>query len=141
MRDEQTPNSHSLLSSPTNFKVQEIWKGKPTTIWKGTEAVAVMEIIAVAEKDAELRKSAFKPNSPACKAVVDQVVKIIEKADSKLLVPLGLYLILKYISVPSGLVQLLCLYGYSLFVFISTLGRLDRNPEVTRFAVERDSFD
>ncbi|KAG5123623.1 hypothetical protein AAZX31_11G075500 [Glycine max] len=60
---------------------------------KGTEAVqynsamAVMEITSVAEKDAELRKSAFKPNSPACKAVVDQVVKIIEKADSDLLIP------------------------------------------------------
>lgn len=52
-------------------------------------AMAVMEITAVAEKDAELRKSAFKPNSPACKAVVDQVVKIIEKgdSDSNLLVP------------------------------------------------------
>lgn len=36
-------------------------------------------------------------------------------------VPLGLYVILKYFSVPSGLVQLLCLYGYSLFVFIPAL--------------------
>ncbi|XP_027361682.1 uncharacterized protein LOC113869522 [Abrus precatorius] len=60
---------------------------------KGPEAVqynsamAVMEITAVAEKDADLRKSAFKPNSPACKAVVDQVLKIIEKADSNLLIP------------------------------------------------------
>ena len=60
---------------------------------KGPEAVqynsamALMEITAVAEKDAELRKSAFKPNSPACKAVVDQVLKIIEKADSDLLIP------------------------------------------------------
>lgn len=62
---------------------------------KGTEAVkynsamAVMEITAVSEKDPELRKSAFKPNSPACKAVVDQVVKIMEKADSDsiLLIP------------------------------------------------------
>ncbi|XP_020206457.1 uncharacterized protein LOC109791559 isoform X2 [Cajanus cajan] len=53
--------------------------------------MAVMEITAVAEKDAELRKSAFKPNSPACKAVVDQVVKIIEKADSKLLDQLRRY--------------------------------------------------
>ncbi|KAG2380565.1 hypothetical protein LR48_Vigan11g049000 [Vigna angularis] len=44
--------------------------------------MALMEITVVAEKDPELRKSAFKPNSPACKAVVDQVVKIIEKADS-----------------------------------------------------------
>lgn len=34
------------------------------------------------------------------------------------LIPLGLYLILKYFSVPSGFVQLLCLYGYSLFIFI-----------------------
>lgn len=36
-------------------------------------------------------------------------------------VPLGLYVILKYFSVPSGLVQLLCLYGYSLFIFIPAL--------------------
>ncbi|KAF3440301.1 hypothetical protein FNV43_RR18585 [Rhamnella rubrinervis] len=60
---------------------------------KGTEdvqynsAMALMEITAVAEKDAELRRSAFKPNSPACKAVVDQLLKIIEKADSDLLLP------------------------------------------------------
>nr|BAO45877.1 armadillo repeat only [Acacia mangium] len=50
-------------------------------------AMSVMEITAVAEKDTDLRRSAFKPNSPACKAVVDQVLKIIEKADSDLLIP------------------------------------------------------
>ncbi|KAK4781827.1 hypothetical protein SAY86_015929 [Trapa natans] len=38
-----------------------------------------------------------------------------------LIVPLGLYVILKYFSAPSGLVQLFCLYGYSLFVFIPAL--------------------
>lgn len=37
------------------------------------------------------------------------------------LVPLTLYVILKYFSAPSGLVQLFCLYGYSLFVFIPAL--------------------
>ncbi|CAN0897116.1 Protein YIPF1 homolog [Linum grandiflorum] len=37
------------------------------------------------------------------------------------LVPLVLYVILKYFSAPSGLVQLFCLYGYSLFIFIPTL--------------------
>ncbi|KAL3843965.1 hypothetical protein ACJIZ3_001368 [Penstemon smallii] len=37
------------------------------------------------------------------------------------LVPLGLYIVLKYFSAPSGLVQLLCLYGYSLFIFIPAL--------------------
>ncbi|XVF06110.1 hypothetical protein REPUB_Repub06bG0019700 [Reevesia pubescens] len=36
-------------------------------------------------------------------------------------VPLALYVILKYFSAPSGLVQLFCLYGYSLFVFIPAL--------------------
>lgn len=50
-------------------------------------AMALMEITAVAEKDADLRRSAFKPNSPACKAVVDQLLRIIEKADSDLLLP------------------------------------------------------
>ncbi|OIT03153.1 PREDICTED: protein YIPF1 homolog [Nicotiana attenuata] len=37
------------------------------------------------------------------------------------IVPLCLFLVLKYFSAPSGLVQLLCLYGYSLFVFIPAL--------------------
>ncbi|KAL6963729.1 hypothetical protein U1Q18_034734 [Sarracenia purpurea var. burkii] len=50
-------------------------------------AMALMEITAVADQNADLRRSAFKPTSPACKAVVDQLLNIIEKADSDLLVP------------------------------------------------------
>ncbi|GMH25169.1 hypothetical protein Nepgr_027012 [Nepenthes gracilis] len=50
-------------------------------------AMALMEITAVAEKDADLRRYAFKPNSPACKAMVDQLLSIIQRADSDLLVP------------------------------------------------------
>ncbi|CAI9780561.1 unnamed protein product [Fraxinus pennsylvanica] len=50
-------------------------------------AMALMEITAVAEEDADLRRSAFKPNSPACKAVVDQILRIIEIGYSELLVP------------------------------------------------------
>ncbi|XP_070023635.1 importin subunit alpha-like [Nicotiana sylvestris] len=50
-------------------------------------AMAVKEITAVAEQDSDLRKSAFKPNSPACKALVDQLVRIIEKEDLNLLIP------------------------------------------------------
>ncbi|KAF8012663.1 hypothetical protein BT93_I0731 [Corymbia citriodora subsp. variegata] len=50
-------------------------------------AMALMEITAMAERDTDLRRSAFKPNSPACKAVVDQLLKVIEKADSDLLIP------------------------------------------------------
>lgn len=37
-----------------------------------------------------------------------------------LAVPLVLYFALRYINISSGLVQLWCLYGYSLFVFIPT---------------------
>ncbi|GAV71823.1 hypothetical protein CFOL_v3_15312 [Cephalotus follicularis] len=54
---------------------------------KYNSAMALMEITSVAERDAELRRSAFKPSSPACKAVVDQLLIIIEKADSVLLIP------------------------------------------------------
>ncbi|KAI3520885.1 hypothetical protein L2E82_33487 [Cichorium intybus] len=35
-----------------------------------------------------------------------------------IVVPISLYIILKYLSVPLRLAQLLCLYGYSLFIFI-----------------------
>ncbi|KAG2273053.1 hypothetical protein Bca52824_067608 [Brassica carinata] len=37
------------------------------------------------------------------------------------IIPLALYVVLKYFSAPSGLVQLFCLYGYSLFIFIPAL--------------------
>ncbi|PON90023.1 Coatomer beta subunit [Trema orientale] len=50
-------------------------------------AMALMEITAVAEQNSDLRRSAFKPTSPAAKAVVEQLLKIIEKADSELLTP------------------------------------------------------
>eukprot|EP00897_Mesotaenium_endlicherianum_P000766 jgi/Mesen1/10690/ME000009S10480 len=36
------------------------------------------------------------------------------------IVPAGLYFLLKYLNISAGLVQLWCLYGYSLFVFIPT---------------------
>ncbi|MBA0804471.1 hypothetical protein Gohar_004054 [Gossypium harknessii] len=61
---------------------------------KGSEDVrsyssmALMEITAVAEQNADLRRSSFKPTAPAAKAVVDQMLKVIQKAeDTDLLVP------------------------------------------------------
>ncbi|KAM7479425.1 hypothetical protein LguiA_027638 [Lonicera macranthoides] len=60
---------------------------------KGPEEVqynsgmALMEITAVAEQHAELRRSAFKPTSPTCKAVVDQLLRIIEKEEPDLILP------------------------------------------------------
>ncbi|XP_073039036.1 uncharacterized protein [Primulina eburnea] len=50
-------------------------------------AMTLMEIAALAEEDADLRRSAFKPNSPACKAVIYQLFSVLEKGDLELLVP------------------------------------------------------
>ncbi|KAL6646300.1 hypothetical protein ACP70R_017908 [Stipagrostis hirtigluma subsp. patula] len=51
-------------------------------------AIALMEICRVAEQTPDLRRSAFKPTSPAARAVVDQLLRVVEKADyDDLLIP------------------------------------------------------
>ncbi|OEL28956.1 hypothetical protein BAE44_0010025 [Dichanthelium oligosanthes] len=51
-------------------------------------AMALVEICRVAEENPELRRSAFKPTSPSARAVVDQLLRVVEKADyDELLVP------------------------------------------------------
>ncbi|XP_078448290.1 uncharacterized protein LOC144716896 [Wolffia australiana] len=50
---------------------------------KLNSAVALSEIAGVAERDAELRRSAFNPSSPAARAVVDQLLKVVEAGDSE----------------------------------------------------------
>lgn len=50
--------------------------------------MAVMEIAMVAELDAELRRAAFKTSSPAAKAALDQLLRVIqEESSSTLKVP------------------------------------------------------
>ncbi|KAG8095486.1 hypothetical protein GUJ93_ZPchr0012g21498 [Zizania palustris] len=44
-------------------------------------AMAIMEISRVAEHSLALRQSAFKPSSPAAKAVVDQLLHIVSKGE------------------------------------------------------------
>ncbi|KAK3157351.1 hypothetical protein QOZ80_2AG0119990 [Eleusine coracana subsp. coracana] len=51
-------------------------------------AMAIMEIARVAEHNLVLRQSAFKPSSPAAKAVVDQLLRVVRKGDyDELLLP------------------------------------------------------
>ncbi|KAE8703152.1 hypothetical protein F3Y22_tig00110474pilonHSYRG00215 [Hibiscus syriacus] len=50
-------------------------------------SLALMEITAVAEQNPDLRRSSFKPTAPAAKAVLDQLLKVIDKGDSDLLIP------------------------------------------------------
>ncbi|OAY34482.1 uncharacterized protein LOC110628927 [Manihot esculenta] len=50
--------------------------------------MTIKEIAAAAESNADLRRAAFKTNSPAAKAVVDQLLKVIKESDSpKLQIP------------------------------------------------------
>ncbi|XP_073149312.1 uncharacterized protein [Henckelia pumila] len=65
-------------------------------------AIVLMEITVVAEGDAEL-KSAFNPNSPACKALFDQLFTVINTPESKLLIPC--------IKIIGNLAQNLCAEG------------------------------
>ncbi|KAM1498394.1 hypothetical protein ACFX13_021608 [Malus domestica] len=44
--------------------------------------MTIMEISAAAESNADLRRAAFKTNSPAAKAVVDQLLRLIKEVDS-----------------------------------------------------------
>ncbi|KAA8533198.1 hypothetical protein F0562_033269 [Nyssa sinensis] len=44
--------------------------------------MTIMEITAAGESDADLRRAAFKTNSPAAKAVVDQVLRLIKESDN-----------------------------------------------------------
>lgn len=47
--------------------------------------MTLMEITAAAESSADLRRAAFKTNSPAAKAVIDQMLWIIKDVDSPIL--------------------------------------------------------
>ena len=61
-------------------------KGAPDVQYNS--ALALMEICRVAEQNADLRRSAFKPTSPAARAVVDQLLRVVTKAEyDDLLIP------------------------------------------------------
>lgn len=50
--------------------------------------MTVMELAAVSEYNGDLRRTAFKPNSPPAKAVLDQLLRVInEGMDTNLLIP------------------------------------------------------
>jgi hypothetical protein len=61
-------------------------KGVPDVQYNS--ALALMEICRVAEQNADLRRSAFKPTSPAARAVVDQLLRVVTKGEyDDLLIP------------------------------------------------------
>ncbi|CAL5444535.1 unnamed protein product [Camellia sinensis] len=50
--------------------------------------MTVMELVAVAESNSDLRRAAFKPNSPAAKAVLEQLLIVVnEETSPGLLIP------------------------------------------------------
>ncbi|KAL9244860.1 hypothetical protein vseg_018581 [Gypsophila vaccaria] len=54
---------------------------------KYNSSMALMEITSVAEDNTDLRRTAFKPTSPAAKAVVDQLLKVVTEENADLLLP------------------------------------------------------
>ncbi|KAI3984672.1 hypothetical protein MKX01_039289, partial [Papaver californicum] len=75
---------HRFLSSFVSLCVHPQSGGFNISI---VSAALILQHLFVAEEDPDLRRSAFKPNSPDAKAVVDQVLKVIENGDSDLLIP------------------------------------------------------
>lgn len=71
----------SILKPRTLRIFADLLKNGPEEV-RHKLAMALMEITAVAEL-----KSAFNPNSPACKAVFDQLFTVVNKAESKILIP------------------------------------------------------
>ncbi|KAL1539321.1 ARM REPEAT PROTEIN INTERACTING WITH ABF2-like [Salvia divinorum] len=47
--------------------------------------MSLTEITSAAETNADLRRTAFKTNSPAAKAVVDQLIRVVQESDDPLL--------------------------------------------------------
>ncbi|CAH9064962.1 unnamed protein product [Cuscuta europaea] len=83
---DNSPICHSITESRALLCFAALLEKGPEEV-QYNSAMAVMEITAVAEKDDDLRRSAFKPNSPACKAVADQLLRIIEEPVPNLLIP------------------------------------------------------
>ncbi|CAL4930072.1 unnamed protein product [Urochloa decumbens] len=62
-------------------RILEAGDGGAGTHLQFYSAMAVMEIARVAEHNLPLRQSAFKPSSPAAKAVVEQLLRVVRKGD------------------------------------------------------------
>ncbi|KAJ3692788.1 hypothetical protein LUZ60_011883 [Juncus effusus] len=123
-------DNHAICKSITESKALlcfAVLLEKQTGDVQYNSAMALMEICRVAENDADLRRSAFKPSSPAARAVVDQLLRVVDKADyDDLLIPC--------------IVSLGCLSRTFRATETRIIGPLvklleDREPEVTREAV------
>ncbi|KAH6801965.1 armadillo repeat only 4 [Perilla frutescens var. frutescens] len=74
------PNSRRITETKGLLclaKIIEIEEGE----LKRNCLMTIAEITAAAESNADLRRAAFKTNSPAAKAVVDQLLRVIQESD------------------------------------------------------------
>ncbi|KAL2321779.1 hypothetical protein Fmac_026158 [Flemingia macrophylla] len=109
-REVESPELRNLVKVSCAKALWKLSKGCPLTCRKITETkgllclakiiesetgelqlnclMAVTEIAAVAESDADLRRAAFKRSAPAAKAVLDQLLRVVkEETDSALQIP------------------------------------------------------
>ncbi|WOL09695.1 hypothetical protein Cni_G18448 [Canna indica] len=109
-REMEDPSTKANMKAMASKALWQLAKGNPVIcrtitesrallcfavlLEKGTgdvrynSAMALMEICRVAEHNDDLRRSAFRPNSPASKAVIDQFLRVLEKGEyNELLIP------------------------------------------------------
>eukprot|EP00249_Psilotum_nudum_P024334 c29159_g1_i1 orf=135-2120(+) len=108
-REKEDPQVKTELKTEAARALWKLAKGNPMTSKSITETkallcfaklmetctctlqknsvMAVMEIAAVAEKNDDLRRAAFKTSSPAAKAVVEQLLRLVEEGSPDLQAP------------------------------------------------------
>ncbi|KAL3819270.1 hypothetical protein ACJIZ3_005175 [Penstemon smallii] len=75
------PNSRRIMETKGLLCLAKIVESEEGELQSNC-LMTLMEITAAAESDADLRRSTFKSNSPASKAVVDQLLRLIKDADN-----------------------------------------------------------
>ncbi|XP_051133298.1 uncharacterized protein LOC127252957 [Andrographis paniculata] len=81
-------NSKKITETKALLVLAKIVDMENTADLKKNCMKVVMELAAVAERDSELKRAAFKPSSTATKVVLDQLLRVIdEESDPALVVP------------------------------------------------------
>ncbi|KAL2547131.1 armadillo repeat only 4 [Forsythia ovata] len=77
---ESVPNSRRITETKGLLCLAKLVETEPGEL-QYICLMTIMEITAAAESNADLRRAAFKTNSPAAKAVVDQLQRVIKESD------------------------------------------------------------
>ncbi|XP_057493058.1 uncharacterized protein LOC130778554 [Actinidia eriantha] len=80
LASDSVPNSRRITETKGLLCLAKLIENEPGDLQFNC-LMTIMAITAAAESNAELRRAAFKTNSPAAKAVVDQLLRVIKEWD------------------------------------------------------------